>query len=52
MSRTFKHFTCQRCGARNPDYLTFGVGRDRHYCLNHIPLLVRLRMRLRELLAG
>lgn len=48
MSRTFKYFDCDRCGTTNPDYLSFGVGQDRSYCLHHIPLLVRLRMRLRE----
>ncbi len=48
--RTFKQFTCARCGRMNPDYLSFGVGcpTRRTYCLNHIPLWTRLRMRMRE----
>lgn len=48
MTRTFKYFVCTRCGANNPDFLTFGVGVDRHYCLNHIPRIVRIRMWIRE----
>lgn len=45
------YFVCARCGRTNPDYLTFGVGTDRHYCLGHIPRAVRIRMWLRERLA-
>lgn len=41
-------FRCDRCGAAIPDYLTFGVGRDRNYCLHHIPRWTRFRMWLRE----
>lgn len=48
--RTFKRFTCWRCGKVNPDYLAFRVGLDnpRYYCLNHIPRRVRLRMWIDE----
>ncbi|HEU4540314.1 MAG TPA: hypothetical protein VFR23_04230 [Jiangellaceae bacterium] len=44
MRRAVKHFTCRKCGKVNPDYLTFGVGRDKYYCLNHIPRWVQFRM--------
>lgn len=50
MRRT-KYFTCGKCGALNPDFLTFRVGfgpRARYYCLGHIPWSVRVRMQLRE----
>jgi hypothetical protein len=33
------------CDAVNPDYLSFGA-RDKSWCLHHIPLLVRLKMRM------
>lgn len=48
MSAKTKYFRCDRCGITNPDYLTFGVGRDRNYCLNHIPWHVRIKMWWRE----
>lgn len=47
-NRRIKYFTCGKCGAVNPDYLTFGVRGDRHYCLGHIPRAVRIRMWIRE----
>jgi hypothetical protein len=47
-SRVVRHFICGRCGASIPDYLTFGVGPDRNYCLHHIPRWVRLRIWIRE----
>ena len=50
-SRRIQHFTCDKCGTVNPDFLTFGVGHGRgarHYCLTHIPRMVRIRMWLRE----
>lgn len=48
--RQFKYFDCDRCGARIPDYLAFGVGfpTRKTFCLNHIPRWVRLKMWLRE----
>lgn len=48
MTRTVKYFDCARCGRTNPDFLTFGVGADRYYCLGHIPRTVRVRMWIRE----
>lgn len=53
--RRWQYFTCANCGKTNPDFLAFGVGfgvAARHYCLNHIPRLVRVRMWLRERLRG
>jgi hypothetical protein len=49
VSQTFSYFDCTRCGRTNPDYLTFGVGEDCHYCFGHIPRIVRFRMWIREL---
>jgi hypothetical protein len=51
---TFKTFRCDRCGAINPDYLSFGVGfpTRRTYCLHHIPWHIRLKMWLKERLHG
>jgi hypothetical protein len=51
--RESRVFTCARCAAVIPDFLSFGVGggggpSERVYCLHHIPWWVRLRMRLRR----
>lgn len=49
--RLTQYFACHRCGANNPDFLTFGIGYGadaRHYCLNHIPWRTRARMWIRE----
>lgn len=45
--RQFRYFECHKCGRMNADYLTFGVG-EKNYCLNHIPLWTRIRMKLGE----
>ena len=50
--RVVRYFDCYRCGKTNPDYLTFGIGRDKHCCLDHIPRWIRYKMRLRERLRG
>lgn len=45
----FKLFGCAKrgCDAVNPDHAAFGA-RGKSWCLNHVPVLVRLKMRLRR----
>jgi hypothetical protein len=47
--RNVKYFICWKCGKSNPDYLTFGVGERRNYCLNHKPIWARIEMYLKSL---
>jgi len=45
-----KLYTCHRCDARNPDYLTFETGwpdNIKYWCLRHIPRWTRFTMWIR-----
>jgi hypothetical protein len=56
MTRKYKYFLCEKrdCLKVNNDYESFGVktwrGEQKTYCLNHIPLMVRIKMRVREMM--
>ena len=42
---------CVRCGAINDEYETFAagrLGRERYFCLGHIPWRARVRLWLQE----
>lgn len=50
--RTWKLFGCAKrgCDKVSPDYLSVGVG-DKGYCIDHVPLFARLRMRWQDRIA-
>lgn len=43
-----KYFTCYKCNRLNPDWIAFGLSKNRSCCLYHIPLWTRITMRLKE----
>jgi hypothetical protein len=49
--RAHTYYACVRCGLINDEYEAFAagrLGRERHYCLAHIPWQARLRLHWNE----
>jgi hypothetical protein len=47
--RTWRLYGCAKrgCDRISPDYMSFGTKGGKGYCLDHIPRLVKFKMRLK-----
>ena len=48
-----RYYLCRRCNALRGDWETFRAGslrRPKYYCLDHIPLMSRIRLRMLEVI--
>lgn len=50
-TRTWRLYGCAKrgCDQVNPDYLSFGAKNGKGYCLDHIPLRIRLKMLMKNI---